>query len=157
MSAFYFGRTYDATARPHFTHRHAFATAFQKLELPRLIGLFLNGILFGPYVLGWLDAKILLISEELRQIALLIRCIGAWLSLEKHRSTQKAKRSIICQDKETTQKQSSTNPQANAGFQLKKKPELLDGEPQCRNRRERATSLFCVGGNQSTYSVHGIC
>ena len=42
----------------------------------------LTGILIGPYVLNWLDASILSISSELRQMALIIILIKAGLSLD---------------------------------------------------------------------------
>ena len=41
----------------------------------------LTGIVLGPYVLNWLDASILSISSELRQMALIIILIKAGLSL----------------------------------------------------------------------------
>lgn len=60
----------------------ALASIFQKLNLPRLIGFLLTGILLGPYVLDWLDPSTLAISAELRQIALIIILIKAGLSLD---------------------------------------------------------------------------
>ena len=41
-----------------------------------------TGILFGPYILDWLDPQILGISSELRQSALIIILIKAGLSLD---------------------------------------------------------------------------
>ena len=43
------------------------------LHLPRIIGMLFTGIILGPHVLGLLDDKILSISSELRQIALILR------------------------------------------------------------------------------------
>lgn len=57
------------------------AAIVQKLKLPRIIGLLATGIILGPYVLNFLDPTILLISSELRQIALIIILIKAGLSL----------------------------------------------------------------------------
>ncbi len=59
------------------------ATAFicRKIKLPRIIGMLVTGIVLGPYVLDFLDPKILGISSELRQIALIIILIKAGLSL----------------------------------------------------------------------------
>lgn len=54
---------------------------FEKIKLPRLIGMLLNGILLGPYVLNLLDPSILGISADLRQLALIIILIKAGLSL----------------------------------------------------------------------------
>ena len=43
-----------------------------RLRLPRIIGMLFMGIILGPHVLGLLDDKILSISSELRQMALII-------------------------------------------------------------------------------------
>ena len=51
------------------------------LHLPRIIGMLFPGIILGPHVLGLLDDKILSISSELRQIALIIILLKAGLSL----------------------------------------------------------------------------
>ena len=60
----------------------ALAGIFQKIKIPRLVGYILTGIILGPYVLDLLDPKILSISAELRQIALVIILIQAGLSLK---------------------------------------------------------------------------
>lgn len=52
-----------------------------KIKLPRIIGMLVTGIVVGPFVLDFLDPKILGISSELRQIALIIILIKAGLSL----------------------------------------------------------------------------
>ena len=57
------------------------AAVFQKLRLPRIIGMLGTGIVLGPYILDLLDPTILGISSELRQIALIIILIKAGLSL----------------------------------------------------------------------------
>ena len=57
------------------------ATVFQKIGLPRIIGMLAVGIIASPYVLDLLDPSILGISSELRQIALIIILIKAGLSL----------------------------------------------------------------------------
>ena len=57
------------------------ASLFEKLKLPRIIGMLLAGILLGPYVLNLLDDSVLSISSDLRQIALIIILIKAGLSL----------------------------------------------------------------------------
>ena len=57
-------------------------TIFNKLKLPRLLGMLLIGIIFGPYALNLLDQKILLISSDLRQIALIIILTRAGLNLD---------------------------------------------------------------------------
>ena len=50
----------------------AMAALCQQLHLPRIIGMLVTGgILLGPCVLNALDASILSISSELRQMALI--------------------------------------------------------------------------------------
>lgn len=53
------------------------------VRLPGLIGLLFVGVLFGPYVLGLLDADLLLISQELRLFALMIILLRAGLGLKR--------------------------------------------------------------------------
>lgn len=53
----------------------------RKIRLPRIIGMLVTGIVLGPFVLDFLDPKILGISSELRQMALIIILIKAGLSL----------------------------------------------------------------------------
>ena len=59
----------------------AMAAICQKLKIPRIIGMLITGIVLGPYVLDFLDSSILGISEELRQMALIIILLKAGLSL----------------------------------------------------------------------------
>ncbi len=53
----------------------------RELRLPRIIGMLISGVVLGPFVLDFLDPKILGISAELRQMALIIILIKAGLSL----------------------------------------------------------------------------
>lgn len=55
---------------------------FQRLKLPSLIGMILVGILLGPYVFNILDESLLLISADIRQVALVIILTRAGLSLD---------------------------------------------------------------------------
>lgn len=55
---------------------------FKKLKLPSLIGMILAGIIIGPFVLNLLDENILLISADLREVALIIILTRAGLSLD---------------------------------------------------------------------------
>ena len=48
------------------------AAVFEKMKLPRIIGMLLVGILIGPYALGLLDPTILSISGDLRKLALML-------------------------------------------------------------------------------------
>lgn len=59
-----------------------FAKIFDKLKLPRIIGMLLTGIILGPQVLNLLDANILRISPDLRTIALIVILLKAGLSLD---------------------------------------------------------------------------
>ena len=58
------------------------AAVFERMHLPRMIGMLAAGILLGPYGLNLLDASILGISAQLRQMALVIILLKAGLSLE---------------------------------------------------------------------------
>ena len=58
------------------------AAICQKLQLPRIIGMLVTGIVLGPYVLDLLDPSILAVSSELRQMALIIILLKAGLSLD---------------------------------------------------------------------------
>lgn len=66
----------------------------QRLRLPRIIGMLITGIVLGPYVLDFLDPSILLISAELRKMALIIILLKAGLSLDL-KDLKKAGRSAI--------------------------------------------------------------
>lgn len=59
-----------------------FAKIFEKLRLPRIIGMLLTGIILGPQVLNLLDSNILAISSDLRTIALIVILLKAGLSLD---------------------------------------------------------------------------
>lgn len=58
------------------------AAVFEKMGLPRIIGMLLVGVLIGPYALGLLDSTILAISGELRRLALMLILLRAGLSLD---------------------------------------------------------------------------
>ena len=51
------------------------------LKLPRLLGLLICGMIIGPYGLNLLEPSILLISADLRKLALLFILLRAGLSL----------------------------------------------------------------------------
>lgn len=55
---------------------------FERLKLPKLLGMILTGIILGPYALNLLDASILSISADLRQLALVIILTRAGLALD---------------------------------------------------------------------------
>jgi len=54
---------------------------FSKIKLPSLLGMILVGIVLGPHCLNLVDESILVISGDLRQIALVIILTRAGLSL----------------------------------------------------------------------------
>lgn len=58
------------------------ADIFNKLRLPRLLGMIATGILLGPHVFNVLDGTILGISADLRKISLIIILIRAGLALD---------------------------------------------------------------------------
>ena len=58
------------------------AAVFEKMKLPRIIGMLLVGILIGPYAFGLLDPTILSISGDLRKLALMLILLRAGLSLD---------------------------------------------------------------------------
>lgn len=58
------------------------AALFDRVHLPRLLGLLLTGIVLGPQVLGLLDKGVLDLSSFLRQMALLIILIKAGLTMD---------------------------------------------------------------------------
>lgn len=55
---------------------------FEKLKLPRLLGMLLVGIALGPHALNLIDRSVLSISADLRQIALIIILARAGLNLD---------------------------------------------------------------------------
>lgn len=67
---------------------------FHKVQLPKIIGMLLVGIIIGPYALNLLSPAILNISAEIRKIALIIILIKAGLTLELS-SLKKASRPAL--------------------------------------------------------------
>lgn len=59
-----------------------FASICRRINLPRIIGMIVTGIVLGPYGLDFLSPSILGISAEIRQMALIIILIKAGLSLD---------------------------------------------------------------------------
>jgi len=54
-----------------------------KMKLPPLIGMLFVGVLTGPYMLNWLDADLLLVSQDIRTFALIIILLRAGLGIKK--------------------------------------------------------------------------
>jgi len=55
---------------------------FVRLGLPGLVAMILAGILIGPYALDWLDADLLAIAPDLREIALIVILLRVGLQLD---------------------------------------------------------------------------
>lgn len=72
----------------------AFGELFEKVKLPRLLGMLLCGILLGPAVLDCIDGSVLSISAPLRKIALMLILLKAGLGLD-WRSLKKAGRGAL--------------------------------------------------------------
>lgn len=60
----------------------ALGRVFEQLKLPRLLGMLITGIVLGPSILNILDQSILVISADLRKIALIIILTRAGLNLD---------------------------------------------------------------------------
>lgn len=58
------------------------ASIFHKLKLPGLLGMILTGMILSPYALNLLDSSLLMISGDLRQLALIVILTRAGLSLD---------------------------------------------------------------------------
>lgn len=54
----------------------------KQCKLPSLVGMIATGILFGPYVLNWIDPTVLDISAQIRKIALIIILTRAGFGLD---------------------------------------------------------------------------
>lgn len=59
-----------------------FSGILNKIKLPGLLGMILTGVILGPGVFNAIDPKILNISSELRQIALIVILMRAGLSID---------------------------------------------------------------------------
>ncbi len=59
-----------------------FGAVFKKLHLPQLMGMLILGIVIGPFCLNLISDEMLLISADLRQIALIIILTRAGLNIE---------------------------------------------------------------------------
>lgn len=58
-----------------------FGSCFKKLRLPSLLGMIVTGIIISPHAFNLIDESILNISDDLRQIALVVILTRAGLSL----------------------------------------------------------------------------
>lgn len=60
----------------------ALGDLFKRIKFPPLFGFMLTGILLGPYCFNHIDSSILLISSQIRKIALIIILLRAGLNLD---------------------------------------------------------------------------
>lgn len=67
---------------------------FMKLKLPGLLGMLILGIIMGPYVFNQLDESILIISSDLRKLALIIILLRAGLGISKSNLNKVGKTAI---------------------------------------------------------------
>lgn len=56
---------------------------FNKLKLPGLLGMIIVGVLIRPFGLDLLSAEIMMISADLRNIALIVILLRAGLGIKK--------------------------------------------------------------------------
>lgn len=61
---------------------------FNKLKLPGLLGMIIVGVLIGPFGLDLLSAEIMMISADLRNIALIVILLRAGLGIKKEEIKQ---------------------------------------------------------------------
>jgi solute carrier family 9B (sodium/hydrogen exchanger), member 1/2 len=67
---------------------------FKKIKLPGAIGMLIAGVIIGPYGLNLLDDSILLISLDLRKIALIVILIRAGLGIDRKSLQAVGKQSV---------------------------------------------------------------
>lgn len=60
-----------------------FYALFEKIKLPGLLGMILLGILMGPFGFNLISKEVLVISSDLRKIALIVILLRAGLSIER--------------------------------------------------------------------------
>lgn len=71
------------------------AWIFKKIHIPELVGMLLIGVLFGPYVLGLINPKVLDVSGELRLAALIVILLRAGFELKKETLNKIGKRAFL--------------------------------------------------------------
>lgn len=60
-----------------------FSRLFEKIKMPGLLGMLILGIIIGPYGLDLLDDNMLLISDDIRRIALITILLRAGLGIDR--------------------------------------------------------------------------
>ncbi|MFL8887186.1 cation:proton antiporter [Helcococcus kunzii] len=72
-----------------------FSKIFEKIKLPRLLGMLIVGIIIGPYVLNLIDTSVLNISTELRILALVIILLRAGISLDLNKIIENGRPALL--------------------------------------------------------------
>ncbi|MDD2599147.1 MAG: cation:proton antiporter [Kiritimatiellae bacterium] len=68
---------------------------FKKLRFPGLVGMLLLGVLCGPYVLNWLAPDFLLVSSDLRLMALIVILLRAGFELSLEALAKVGKQTLL--------------------------------------------------------------
>jgi len=68
---------------------------FRKLRFPGLVGMLLLGVLFGPFVLNWLAPDFLLVSSDLRLMALIVILLRAGFELSRAALAKVGKQTLL--------------------------------------------------------------
>lgn len=72
-----------------------FSKTFEKIKLPRLLGMLIVGILIGPHLLNLIDISVLNISTELRILALVIILLRAGISLDLEKILENGRPALL--------------------------------------------------------------
>jgi len=68
---------------------------FRKLRFPGLVGMLLLGVLFGPFVLNWLAPDFMLVSSDLRLMALIVILLRAGFELSREALAKVGKQTLL--------------------------------------------------------------
>ncbi|MBN2796083.1 MAG: cation:proton antiporter [Clostridia bacterium] len=68
---------------------------FEKIKLPGLLGMLIIGVLIGQYGFNLLDDSIMMISEDLRKLALIIILLRAGLGISKRNLKEVGKTALL--------------------------------------------------------------
>ncbi len=68
---------------------------FRKLRFPGLVGMLLLGVLFGPFVLNWLAPDFMLVSSDLRMMALIVILLRAGFELSREALSKVGKQTLL--------------------------------------------------------------
>lgn len=69
--------------------------ALRRLQVPGLVGMLFIGVLFGPFVLNWIDPDLLAIGYDLRLLALIIILLRAGLEISTRALRQASGKALL--------------------------------------------------------------